>query len=199
MVVSWPATAPEENDSATGGRSAVTVHENDALVPTLPARSTARTSKLWAPDARSAYDSGLVHAENPECEEASSRHSKPATPEPVPSSPVNEKLAAVDPVEASGCPVIAAVGAVASMFTVSVAGAEGFPARSVATHDTACDPWPETSNVHGPVPESATPVPSRAQEGMPASDVVVSDAATVSVTGEDTFHPFEPSAWWDAV
>ena len=80
-----------------------------------------------------------------------------------------------------------------SIFTESLAEL-GDPAWSETEHDTAWVPSLETWKVHGPDPLNVTGDPPTVQEGAPARPEVASEAVTVSVTGEVTFHPPEPSA-----
>ena len=65
---------------------------------TLPAWSTARTSKLWEPSLRPLSSFGEEHAPH---DPASSLHSKEATPEP-PSLPVNSNWAEAELAKAPG-------------------------------------------------------------------------------------------------
>ena len=81
-----------------------------------------------------------------------------------------------------------------SIFTESFAEPEP-PALSETWQDTGWVPSPETEKVHGPDPLNVTGDPPTVQLGTPAKPAPeASDAVTVSVTGEVTFHPAEPFA-----
>src|SRR5438045_1979997 len=88
-----------------------------------------------------------------------------------------------------------------SILTVSAA-APSLPARSVTEHATWWTPSPATSSVHVPAaPDvSVTEEPSTVHDGACSAATTGDpppDAATSSVTGEDTFHVCAPSAVWD--
>src|SRR5947208_1646821 len=87
-------------------------------------------------------------------------------------------------------------GSVVSIFTVSESELE-FPARSETEQFTECEPSLETLNVQGPEPESVAGTSSTVQAGAPSRPEPPSEAVTVSVTGELTFQPLEPSAVWE--
>src|SRR5947199_8363773 len=89
-------------------------------------------------------------------------------------------------------------GSVVSIFTVSESELE-LPARSEIEQDTSWEPSLETLKVQGPEPDSVAGTSSTVQEGDPSRPDPPSEAVTVSVTGEFTFQPLEPSAVWETV
>src|SRR5207248_2819470 len=88
-------------------------------------------------------------------------------------------------------------GSAVSIFTVSESALE-FPARSEIEQDTSWEPSLETLKVQGPEPDSVAGTSSTVQAGDPSRPDPPSEAVTVSVTGEFTFQPLEPSAVWSS-
>src|SRR5436190_213216 len=121
----------------------------------------------------------------------------PSNPEPESDEVTVSVTGAVtfQPLEPSAVWETVMAGFVVSIFTVSESEL-WLPARSWTEQSTECEPSPETLNVHGPDPASAPAGElSTVHEGDPSSpEPEPSDAVTCSVTGEETFHPFEPSA-----
>jgi hypothetical protein len=112
-----------------------TVHEEEAgLGSVLPARSVARTSKVWDPSPRPGCSAGEVQGSKVA---SSNEHSKVEAA----SSAAKAKVAEVFLVGSSGRSVMVVSGAVVSTVHEEEAGLGSvFPARSVARTSIVCAP-----------------------------------------------------------